>query len=49
MLFDIEAKQSFASVNKWIEDVRSERGTDVIIFIVANKTDLTESRQVTSE
>lgn len=33
-------KSSFLSVNKWVEDVRSERGPDVIIFLVANKIDL---------
>jgi len=44
IIFLITAKTSFASVNKWIEDVRSERGTDVIIFIVANKVDLVETR-----
>ena len=38
-------KTSFLSVNKWVEDVRSERGTDVIIFLVANKIDL-ENRYV---
>ena len=31
---------SFQQVSKWIEDVRAERGTDVIIMLVGNKTDL---------
>jgi Ras-related protein Rab-6A len=31
---------SFNNLNKWIEDVRNERGNDVIIVIVGNKTDL---------
>ena len=31
---------TFQQVNKWIEDVRAERGTDVIIMLVGNKTDL---------
>ena len=31
---------------KWIEEVRSERGEDVIMALVANKTDLVEKRQV---
>ncbi|CAD8089030.1 unnamed protein product [Paramecium sonneborni] len=46
--YDVEVKQSFDSVVKWIEDVRLERGTDVIIFLVANKIDL-ENRVVSTE
>jgi len=40
--YDITSKVSFESVRKWIEDVRAERGSDVIIFIVANKIDLND-------
>ena len=32
--------------SKWIDDVRAERGTDVIIMLVGNKTDLSDKRQV---
>ncbi|CAD8184416.1 unnamed protein product [Paramecium pentaurelia] len=46
--YDVEVKQSFDSVAKWIEDVRLERGNDVIIFLVANKIDL-ENRVVSTE
>ena len=35
---------SFAQVDRWIEDVRGERGDDVIIMLVGNKTDLTDKR-----
>lgn len=31
---------------KWIDDVRTERGNDVIIMLVGNKTDLADKRQV---
>ena len=40
---------SFQQVNKWIEDVRAERGNDVIIMLVGNKTDLQDKRQVSME
>jgi Ras-related protein Rab-6A len=48
-VFDITNRQSFLSTNKWIEDVRSERGNDVIIVLVGNKADLSDKRQVTLE
>ena len=37
-------RQSFLSTSKWIDDVRSERGTDVIIVLVGNKADLSDKR-----
>ncbi|KAF7799573.1 hypothetical protein EIP86_010810 [Pleurotus ostreatoroseus] len=42
-------RQSFLSTSKWIDDVRSERGNDVIIVLVGNKADLSDKRQVTLE
>lgn len=37
-------RQSFLSTSKWIEEVRTERGNDVIIVLVGNKTDLVDKR-----
>lgn len=37
------------NTSKWVDDVRAERGNDVIIVLVGNKTDLNEKRQVTTE
>lgn len=49
VVFDITNRSSFLSTTKWIEDVRSERGNDVIIVLVGNKADLSDKRQVTLE
>lgn len=35
---------SFQQTTKWIDDVRTERGGDVIIMLVGNKTDLADKR-----
>lgn len=40
---------SFHQTSKWIDDVRTERGNDVIIMLVGNKTDLQDKRQVAEE
>ncbi|CAL9082010.1 unnamed protein product [Musa textilis] len=42
-------RQSFLSTSKWIEEVHTERGGDVIIVLVGNKTDLVDKRQVSAE
>ena len=41
--------KSFQNTRKWIDDVRSERGNDVIIVLVGNKTDLNDKREVTTQ
>jgi Ras-related protein Rab-6A len=48
-LYTIVDRASFLNTSKWIEDVRNERGNDVIIILVGNKTDLSEKRQVSVE
>lgn len=48
-VINISDKNSFNSVQKWIEDARSLRGDDVLIMLVGNKTDLGERRQVSTE
>jgi GTPase SAR1 family protein len=35
---------SFQNTAKWVDDVRAERGNDVIIVLVGNKTDLNDKR-----
>ena len=37
-------RTSFNSVDKWIEDVRNERGSEVVIMLVGNKTDVADKR-----
>lgn len=44
----LDAK-SFQNTKKWIDDVRAERGNDVIIVLVGNKTDLNDKREVTTQ
>ena len=39
-------RQSFLNIQRWVEEVRAERGADVIIVLVGNKTDLVDKRQV---
>ncbi|XP_029463121.1 ras-related protein Rab-41 isoform X3 [Rhinatrema bivittatum] len=49
VVFDITNLNSFQQTSKWIDDVRTERGSDVIIMLVGNKTDLADKRQVSIE
>uniref|UniRef100_A0AAZ3SR42 RAB6B, member RAS oncogene family a n=1 Tax=Oncorhynchus tshawytscha TaxID=74940 RepID=A0AAZ3SR42_ONCTS len=44
VVYDITNVNSFQQTSKWIDDVRTERGSDVIIMLVGNKTDLGDKR-----
>ncbi|OIW10869.1 hypothetical protein TanjilG_27815 [Lupinus angustifolius] len=49
IVYDVASRQTFLNTTKWIEEVQTERGGDVIIVLVGNKTDLVEKRQVSIE
>merc|ERR1712156_1012764 len=49
IVYDVSNANSFHQTSKWIDDVRTERGSDVIIMLVGNKTDLSDKRQVSTE
>ncbi|ANB11724.1 Rab family GTPase YPT6 [Sugiyamaella lignohabitans] len=42
-------RQSFLDASKWVDDVKAERGNQVIIVLVGNKTDLGDKREVSVE
>lgn len=37
-------EKSFSNLQRWIEDVKEERGDEVLIYILGNKTDLEAER-----
>lgn len=47
--YDITDKKSFENVNGWIEQARQIRGEELIIFLVGNKIDDADKRQVQTE
>merc|ERR1712130_596295 len=44
IVYDVTEEKSFSQIDKWIKDVKTQRSEDVIIFLVANKTDLSDRR-----
>lgn len=39
VVFDVTSRESFGSVEKWIEEVKALRKDDALLIIVGNKTD----------
>ena len=48
VVYDVASHTSFVNSSKWVEDVRAERGSDVIIVLVGNKTDMSDARVVST-
>ncbi|XP_074133633.1 ras-related protein Rab-41 [Sminthopsis crassicaudata] len=49
IVYDITNINTFYQTTRWIRDVRTERGGDIIIMLVGNKNDLGHKREVSSE
>jgi len=49
VVFDLTKRESFDSSTRWVDEVRSARGDDALIFLVGNKADAAEQRQVSTE
>ncbi|MGH0163390.1 UNVERIFIED_CONTAM: hypothetical protein FKN15_074410 [Acipenser sinensis] len=47
--YDISKKGTFASVPRWIEDVKKYAGSNIVQLLIGNKSDLTELREVPFE
>lgn len=49
VVYDITNRASFMNTEQWIDDIRTERGNDVVIMLVGNKTDSQDMRKVSIE
>jgi Ras-related protein Rab-6A len=49
VVYDVTSRPSFANTERWVEEVRAERGGDVVVCLVGNKSDLVDKRQVSIE
>ena len=49
LIFDISNKESFLSIDKWISDLQSITGKNIIIILIGNKSDLEIERKVSYE
>ena len=49
LVYDISKKESFESIQSWIDDCKSSAPETVLMVLVGNKSDLTEERKVSEE
>lgn len=49
IVFDITNKKTFENAKTWIDELNENASLDILIALVANKADMVESRQISSE
>ena len=49
LVYDITNKKSFENVEKWISDLKANADEDISMILLGNKTDLEDTRVVTTE
>ena len=49
VVYDVTSRDSFLSVDKWIEDAKALRDDDVLLILAGNKADMADHRQVSTE
>ena len=47
MVYSIDSKESFNNLNYWLKDIKTQSSPDVKIFLIGNKSDLEQNREVT--
>ena len=49
VIYDITQKETFANIEKWINDLKCKGDPKITIIIIGNKNDLEEKRQISKE
>ena len=49
IVYSIDNDESFINIEKWLNDIKTQSNPDVKIFLIGNKADLEEKRQVSRE
>lgn len=45
LVYDVTKKKTFLNVSKWLEEIRQNADTDIVIMLVGNKVDLVEENE----
>ena len=49
IVYSIDSDESFKNVGQWLNDIKTQSNPDVKIFLIGNKADLEDKREVTKE
>ena len=49
LIYSIKDKDSFSTINNWINEIKTKAKEDVIVFLIGNKCDLDKEREVSKK
>ena len=49
VIYDITQKETFANIEKWVNDLKCKGDPKITVIIIGNKNDLEEKRQISKE
>ncbi|KAJ4961772.1 hypothetical protein NE237_021682 [Protea cynaroides] len=49
LVYDITRRRTFDNLAKWLKEIKELGGSDIVILLIGNKTDLVQAREVTEE
>ncbi len=49
IVYSIDSDESFKNVEQWLNDIKTQSNPDVKIFLIGNKADLEDKREVSKE
>ncbi|CAH8874017.1 unnamed protein product [Trichobilharzia szidati] len=49
VVYDVTSRESFMKASDWIKEIRAERSSKTLIFLVGNKVDLVDERVISTE
>ena len=49
MVYSIESKESFIHIETWLKEVKLQSNPDIKIFLIGNKADLEDQREVKTD
>jgi Ras-related protein Rab-2A len=49
LVYDITKKESFYNIQSWVEECRNQCPSTTLLYLIGNKTDLNDIREVTNE
>ena len=49
IVYSIDSEESFNNIEKWVNDIKTQSNPDIKLFLIGNKADLEDKREVTKE
>lgn len=49
LTYDVTRDETFVSLTEWLKEIKNHASEDVLIYMVGNKAELSEQREITLE